>query len=188
MKQTNRLYKPGENLGLMRKTISSCCVVAPHSIGFRDQPNIIGLCFLFCCFAFVTWSESYSLHWWTGQGTAGTSTGGLYRVTGTVGQPNATPYLSRGRFTIIGGFWSWVTALQTQGAPYLKVTFTATNSVVVSWPMADGSGWVLQAANTLSAPSIPWHTIPPPYQTNGEHLQYIEPVPYGTKFYRLSKP
>jgi len=71
---------------------------------------------------------------------------------------------------------------------YLKVTLTATNSVVVSWPMADGSGWVLQAANTLSAPSVPWHTIPPPYQTNGEHLQYIEPVPYGTKFYRLSTP
>lgn len=130
----------------------------------------------------------YTLDWWTVDGGGGTSTGGVYSVTGTIGQPDAGPVLSGGPFTLTGGFWSIIAAVQTPGAPYLSVFRTATNSVVVSWPLAGAEGWVLQATNALPNVATPWPVIPPPYQTNGANLQFIEPTPLGNKFYRLHKP
>jgi hypothetical protein len=130
----------------------------------------------------------YSLDWRTVDGGGGTSTGGVYAVSGTIGQPDAGPVLSGGNFTLTGGFWSLIAAVQTPGAPYLTVFRTATNSVVVSWPLAGAEGWVLQATNALPNVATPWPVIPPPYQTNGTNLQFIEPSPVGSKFYRLHKP
>jgi hypothetical protein len=49
-------------------------------------------------------------------------------------------------------------------------------------------GWVLEATNALPNLAAPWPQIPPPYQTNGANLQFIEPSPTGNKFYRLHKP
>jgi len=73
-------------------------------------------------------------------------------------------------------------------APELSVFRTATDTVMVSWPLAEAEGWVLQATNALPSVVAPWPIIPPPYQTNGANLQLIEPSPVGSKFYRLHKP
>ncbi|MCX8089468.1 MAG: hypothetical protein N3I86_00815 [Verrucomicrobiae bacterium] len=96
--------------------------------------------------------------------------------------------MSGGNFTLVGGFWSVVAAVQTPGAPYLTVFRSATNTVVVSWPLAGAEGWVLQATNALWSGAASWPVIPPPYQTNGTNLQFIEPSPTGNKFFRLHKP
>ncbi len=151
------------------------------------------LCWLLCFFilhsSFCLWAsgQSYSIDWWTVDGGGGTSTGGVYAVSGTIGQPDAGT-MSGGNFTLHGGFWSLVAAVQTPGAPCLTVFRTATNTVVVSWPLAGSAGWVLQATNALPNVAAPWPVIPPPYQTNGTNLQYIETIPTGNKFYRLYKP
>ncbi|MCX7722340.1 MAG: right-handed parallel beta-helix repeat-containing protein [Verrucomicrobiae bacterium] len=71
-------------------------------------------------------------------------------------------------------------------APSLSIRRSVTN-VIVSWPLAGAEGWVLQATNALPRVSAAWPVIPPPYQTNGTNLQYIEPAPVGNKFYRLHK-
>ena len=123
--------------------------------------------------------------WHTVDGGGGTSTGGVFRVSGTIGQPDAGQ-MSSGLFTLPGGFWS-VVAVQTPGAPYLTLWRTATNTVVVSWP-GPAQGWVLEATNALPSLPVAWPQIPPPYQTNGANLQFIEPAPTGTKFYRLHQP
>ena len=72
-------------------------------------------------------------------------------------------------------------------APSLRIWRTATNAVVVSWTLP-AEGWVLEATNSLPSVSAPWPQVPPPYQTNGSNLQFIEPAPTGNKFYRLHKP
>ncbi len=133
-------------------------------------------------------SAQYALDWWTTDGGGGTSTGGVYAVTGTIGQADAGPVLSGGNFTLAGGFWSIVAAVQTPGAPYLTVFRTVTNTVVVSWPLAGAEGWVLEATNALPSLPAPWAVIQPPYETNGANLQFTEPAPVGSKFYRLRKP
>jgi hypothetical protein len=43
--------------------------------------------------------------------------------------------LNGGQFTLTGGFWSVIAAVQAEGAPLLSITRTETNSVVLSWPI-----------------------------------------------------
>lgn len=129
--------------------------------------------------------ENYSLDWSTIDGGGGTSTGGVYAVSGTIGQPDAGAMIG-GNYTLQGGFWGLIAAFQTPGAPYLTITRT-NNTMVVSWPWP-ADGWILQATNVLPSVSAPWPPIPPPYQTNGANLQFIDPAPTGNRFYRLHKP
>ncbi len=71
--------------------------------------------------------------------------------------------------------------------PTLTVWHPGTNTVVVSWPSSD-IAWLLHATTNLAGAPISWMELPPPYQTNGANLQFIEPSPGGNKFYRLHKP
>lgn len=71
--------------------------------------------------------------------------------------------------------------------PRLSVA-RSNSQVVVSWP-APAPGWNLQFTTQLAPVGTNnWMPIPPPYQTNGMNLQFIEPAPVGNKFYRLHKP
>jgi hypothetical protein len=48
---------------------------------------------------------TYDLSWHTIDGGGGTSLGGAFALSGTVGQPDAGPALAGGAFTLEGGFW-----------------------------------------------------------------------------------
>lgn len=89
-----------------------------------------------------------------------------------------------------GAFGAGVVCIYAQpppSPPRLAVRFTTTNTVAVSWP-ASVSGWLLHATTNLVTTGSTWTEIPPPYQTNGAYLQFVEPTPKGRKFYRLHKP
>lgn len=64
--------------------------------------------------ALVTLSAyaQYSIDWYTIDGGGGTSTGGLYSISGTIGQPDAGETMTGGTYSLTGGFWSLV-AVQT---------------------------------------------------------------------------
>ena len=49
-------------------------------------------------------AQSYAIPWWTADGGGGTSTGGSYTLSGTIGQPDAG-ILTGGSYTLTGGFW-----------------------------------------------------------------------------------
>jgi hypothetical protein len=58
-------------------------------------------------------NASYDLSWWTLDGGGYTfSTGGSYSLGGTIGQPDAGPTFSNGGYSLTGGFWSGVAALE----------------------------------------------------------------------------
>ncbi len=128
-----------------------------------------------------------SINWSTIDGGGGTSTGGVYAVGGTIGQPDASGPMTNGQYSVVGGFWAVVAAVQTPGAPTLSVTRTPTNTVVVSWPLPD-AGWKLQATTKLVASGSLWTELTPPYATNATSLYFVEPTPVGNQFYRLHKP
>ena len=48
--------------------------------------------------------SGYDLSWWTVDGGGGDSSGGLYALSGTIGQPDAG-VLTGGDYTLGGGFW-----------------------------------------------------------------------------------
>jgi hypothetical protein len=130
--------------------------------------------------------QQYSINWFTIDGGGGTSTGGVFSVSGTIGQPDAG-VMTDGQFTLVGGFWGVIAAIQTPGAPVLTVTRTATNTVVVAWPGPE-AGWRLQATASLSTAPVVWTTLPAPYQTCGSNICVLETAPVGNRYYRLFKP
>ena len=54
-------------------------------------------------------AQSFSIDWHTIDGGGGTSTGGVYSVSGTIGQPDAG-VANGGNYSLAGGFWG---AIQT---------------------------------------------------------------------------
>src|ERR1051325_2485949 len=97
-------------------------------------------CLVFLATVPTLHAQSYSLDWFTIDGGGGTSTGGVYQVSGTLGQPDAGPTMSGGNYSVDGGFWSLIAAVQMPGAPTLTVTLTTTNTAIVSWPYPDRKG------------------------------------------------
>ena len=47
----------------------------------------------------------YDLSWWTVDGGGGSSSGGNYSLSGTIGQPDAASSAGGG-YTLAGGFWN----------------------------------------------------------------------------------
>jgi hypothetical protein len=92
-------------------------------------------------------AQPYSIGWYNIPGGGGTSTGGTYSVSGTIGQPDASGAMSGGNYSLTGGFWS-LFAVQTPGAPLLTITYSS-NQAIVSWP-SSVTGWTLQTNNNLT--------------------------------------
>jgi hypothetical protein len=66
-------------------------------------------------------AQQYSIDWHKIAGGGGTSSGGQYSLSGTIGQPDASAAMTGGNYSLTGGFWA-LYALQTPGAPLLTIT------------------------------------------------------------------
>jgi len=129
-------------------------------------------------------AQNYSIDWFTIDGGGGTSTGGVYSVSGTIGQPDAG-HMSGGNFTIDGGFWGIIAAIQSPGSPLLRVVHTSTNTVVVAWP-APSTGFSLEQNSDLK--TITWAGVTNTVNVVGSENQVIVAPPVGNRFYRLRNP
>jgi hypothetical protein len=110
------------------------------------------------------------------------------RPNGIIGQPSAGRLNSSG-FTIDGGLWSIVAAIQEPGAPLLSVRFTETNTVVVSWSMS-WPGFVLLENPDLNTTNWTQVTAQPvamvTSRTTSEKLVIVS-ASIGKRFYPLRK-
>jgi hypothetical protein len=126
----------------------------------------------------------YSIEWYTVDGGGGTSTGGVWTVTSTIGQPDAGA-MSGGNYSLTGGFWSLIAAVQTSGAPTLSIFRTTTNTVAVTWP-SPSTGWTLQQ-NTNSINSVNWSNVTTGITDDGATKTLIVNPAAGNRFYRLKQ-
>jgi hypothetical protein len=126
-------------------------------------------------------AQTYSIDWYKIAGGGGTSTGGVYSVTGTLGQPDASGAISGGNYSLTGGFWSLISVVPTAGAPWLSI-FHAGNQVVVSWP-SSVTGWTLQTNGNLATTN--WGNY---LGTISNNSVTNAPPPTGKLFFRLSHP
>jgi hypothetical protein len=144
---------------------------------------LVFFCVLVSAVCFRAWGQ-YSIDWQTIDGGGGTSTGGVYSVSGTLGQPDAGA-MSGGNFTLVCGFWGVIAAVQTPGAPLLSIVRTTTNTVAVFWP-SPSTGYQLQQ-NTNSVSSVNWSNVTSGIQNDGASKTFIINPPTGNRFYRLHK-
>jgi hypothetical protein len=127
-------------------------------------------------------AQQYAIDWFTLDGGGGTSSGGNYTLSGTIGQADAG-VITGGSYSLIGGFWGVAVAIQEVGAPLLTVTRSG-NSVTISWP-SPSTGFNLQDTGSLGSPS--WATSTLQVTDNGTTKSVTIPAPLGNRFYRLFK-
>jgi hypothetical protein len=128
----------------------------------------------------TTTAQSYSIDWHTINGGGGTSTGGMFSVSGTLGQPDAGGPMTNGQYSLTGGFWALPGVIQTPGAPTLHIAATAPGLATISWSPAT-PGFVLQMSDNLTTPN--WSDTP-----SGAANPTTVPATLPSKFYRLRKP
>jgi len=129
-------------------------------------------------------AQSYSIDWSTIDGGGGVSTGGVYQVSGTIGQPDAGAAMTGGSYSVTGGFWSLIAAVQTPGAPLLTITLTHTNTAVVSWP-SPSTGFALQQNSSVGTTN--WTEVGLSPSDNGTTKSVVVPALPGSQFYRLRR-
>jgi len=134
-----------------------------------------------CCHP--AFAQSYSIDWYKIAGGGGTSTGGTYSVSGTIGQHDAGGPMTGGNYSLTGGFWALISVLQTPGAPTLYISHSG-NTVTIYWQAV--SGWTLHQNNNLASPGG-WSLNSSWITSNGTNYLSL-PSPAGDLFFRLSNP
>ena len=152
------------------------------AIHFLGSP-LAGLSSLLSSLTVAT-TPNYSIDWFAIDGGAGTTAGGVYSLSGTIGQPDANQQpITGGNLSLTGGFWS-LSAVQALGGPLLTIQLTTTNTARVFWP-SPSPGFVLQQNTGLNTPN--WVAPPQSITDNGTIKFIIVPLT-GNRFYRLFKP
>jgi hypothetical protein len=113
------------------------------------------------------------------------STGGVYALSGTIGQTDAGRVAATTVYRIEGGFWA--IALQQLGYPTLHITPAGTN-VLIRWESLE-PGFLVQSSTNLASPSF-WSDLGAPVTTNGVTNLVTVPVAPGAEktFFRLRRP
>ncbi|MBI5774524.1 MAG: hypothetical protein HZA89_12360 [Verrucomicrobia bacterium] len=136
---------------------------------------------------FTASAQNFAIDRFVIAGGGGTSTGGVYSVTGTLGQP-ATALSTNGQYAVAGGFWGGVFVIQTPGAPLLSLTMARSGTnAVLSWDATDAGGFVLQVTASLT-PVAAWNTEAQPVILNNGTNTVTVPLSPAPRFYRLRRP
>ena len=123
-------------------------------------------------------AQPYSIDWYTVDGGGGTSTGGSYTLSGTIGQPDAAATtLSGGSYTLQGGFWPGLIVTIPGEGPTLLIQLSGAN-VILSWS-PDTPGFALEQTDDLT--TLIWVDAP-----DGNPVTI--PAGVAARFYRLKKP
>lgn len=137
-----------------------------------------------CLLPMIVLAQSYSVDWNKVAGGGGTSTGGTYEVSGTIGQHDASGAMSGGNYSITGGYWAMINVVQTPGAPTLFIS-RSNNVATVYWQNV--SGWNLIQNGNLATPVASWSASSSPTLTGGTNYFSVT-NPVGNIFFRLKNP
>ena len=135
-------------------------------------------------------AQSYAIDWYKVAGGGGTSIGtngtGVYAVSGTIGQQDASSAMTGGNYSLTGGFWRLIALVQSPGAPILSIAHSG-NSAIIFWT-SPSSGYVLQTNANLATTN--WINFTGTIMTNigGTTNSVTITPPIGDLFFRLANP
>jgi hypothetical protein len=112
--------------------------------------SVLGMSLGFFVMTQSVTAQNEAIDWRQIAGGGGTSMGGPYSVTGTIGQFGASTALSGGSYSLIGGFWSLIAFVENTNVPSLFIDDTGGN-LIIHWQAQ--TGWVLQENPNLSQPT-----------------------------------
>jgi hypothetical protein len=149
------------------------------------QPAIgLGACLFFIALSGLQAQTNLAINWSSIDGGGGSSTGGIFTISGTIGQPDPGQ-MSGGNYSIEGGFWGILAAAPPLEPLWLAVARTTTNSVIIWWP-SPATGWKLHQNANLSTTN--WSEVLTTPNDDGVTRSVTVAPPLGNQFYRLKKP
>jgi hypothetical protein len=126
-------------------------------------------------------AQNYSIDWHKIAGGGGSSSGGQYSLSGTIGQHDAGGPATNSEYSASGGFWT-LFAVQTTGAPTLAIKIIGGNSVMVYWPSAT-AGYSLQMNPDLNPAD--WAAPSQTVNDDGTNKYIVITSPTGNAYFRL---
>ena len=144
--QTHSVLECGDVSPLWNTAI--CRRVGKRGLVRALQKLLVCFILLHSSFCLRASAQSYSIDWYKISGGGGTSPGGTYQVSGTIGQPDAGGAMTGNGYSLTGGFWALISVVQTAGAPTLYISRSG-NSVTVYWQ--NTGSWTLQQNGNLAA-------------------------------------
>jgi len=142
--------------------------------------NKLLLALVCICLPLAGYGQNYTIDWFKIAGGGGTSAGGSYSVSGTIGQAEAGATLNGGQYSLTGGFWGMIAAVQMAGSPLLSITKSG-NGVLISWP--NSGNFTLQISGDLHNDA--WINSPTTVNTTNGINSVTVPLPIGNAFFRL---
>jgi hypothetical protein len=131
-------------------------------------------------FASLASAQNYSISSYAIDAGGGTSSGGEFSVSGSIGQIDAGT-MSGGEFSMQGGFWDEVIVLPPTLVPGIEIRRSG-STVIISWP-ASARGFGLEATVGLSSPS--WSAVTQtPQEIDGRMVLQLN-ASGAARFYRL---
>lgn len=131
-------------------------------------------------------AQNYAINWYSIAGGGGTSSGGVFSISGTIGQPDAG-LLTAANYSMVGGFWSILSYGQPPvQPPVLTVSLAGNNTVVVEWPSSTSAAFLLQQSTDLYGQG--WAHAPQPVTDNGITKSVTITPAVGNLFFRLFAP
>jgi hypothetical protein len=126
-------------------------------------------------------AQNFRIDWHTIDGGGGISTGSVYKVSGTIGQPDASPALmTGGAYSVVGGFWALPEVVQIPNGPALSIVPFGVGQARLSWT-PNTPGFVLQENTDLNTTN--WVN-----SLSGATNPVVVPANLPVKAYRLHKP
>jgi hypothetical protein len=120
-----------------------------HSHAAMRHLKLLLLAAAFAGAPMLSHAQTYDISWYVIAGGGGTSSGGVYTISGTIGQADAG-HMAGGSYTLDGGFWGIFAAVQTPGSPLLTVKAAFPN-VVISWPVSTSTFTLQQNGNLTTS-------------------------------------
>jgi len=130
-------------------------------------------------------AQGFDLDWFAVVAGGGTSAGGDYVLTASVGQPFGG-MASSANYDATAGFAGLFESLEPASQPGLRIAPADANSVLITWP-ASTTGWVLQESSSLGH-LADWTDVRTRVVANGTDNIATLPIAAGNRFYRLRHP
>jgi hypothetical protein len=126
-------------------------------------------------------AQNYTIDWHKISGGGGSSSGGQYSLSGTIGQHDAGGPGTNTEFSVSGGFWT-IFAVQTAGAPTLSIKVIDGGAVMVYWPSST-TGFSLQVNPDLNPAN--WTAPSQTLNDDGTNKYIVVSPPTGNAYFRL---
>jgi len=136
------------------------------------------------CLSLVSVRAQYSIDWFAIDGGGGTSTGGVFAVSGTIGQPDAGE-MSGGNYSLAGGFWG---ASQTPPpVPTVIQLWVVGHEVRLRFTGIPGRIYYVERAHSVTGL---WHRLAAITMPIGGVVEFSDITAFfsSQSFYRTSTP